>query len=56
MALYVGLVNCGQQNKIENLVRFQSVDNSKDRSFLHMVKVNHEVNLAIGQSQAIIPW
>ena len=29
---------------------------TKDRSFLHMVKVNKKVNQAIGQSQAITQW
>ena len=28
----------------------------KDRSFLHLVKVNQEVNQAISQSQTRIPW
>ena len=28
----------------------------KDRSFLHLVKVNQEVNLTISQSQTRIPW
>ena len=28
----------------------------KGRSFLYLVKVNEEVNQAIGQSQGTIPW
>ena len=29
---------------------------AKDRSFLHLVEVNHEVNQVIDQSQARIAW